>query len=75
MLDKRLGYTAGTECVAMGDIDKLKRGDTGEFEGVRGSAGQLFVRFLCLHKNVDMTRTFVRVIGKVSSYIKRALPT
>ena len=46
---------------------------------VRGLAGQLFVRFLyymyCLHKNVDMTRTFVRVIGKVPSYIKRALPT
>lgn len=32
-LDERLGYTAGAECVAIGDIDKLDCGDTGELEG------------------------------------------
>lgn len=32
-LDERLGYTAGAECVAIGDIDKLDRGDAGEVEG------------------------------------------
>lgn len=31
--DERLGYTAGAEWVAMGDIDTLECGDTGEFEG------------------------------------------
>ena len=46
---------------------------------IKGLTSQLFVRFLyymyCFHKNVDKIRTFVYIIRKVSSYIKRALLT